>query len=413
MSSHVSATASTPAPIAVVGIGADGWPGLDDHRRRVLTGAATVVGGPRQLTLLPDDVGARRTPLPRPLRDRLPALLEQAAAPVVVLASGDPLLSGIGSTLLDLLGPDAVEVLPHLSSVTLARARMGWRAEDVAVVSAVGRPLHPVLREIHPDARIVVLSADSGTPAALAALLTRHGHGNAAMTVLADLGGAELRLDGTPGAWPDVTVPDLNLVCLHGFSTGSSTTPGLPDEAYEHDGQLTKRELRAAALARLGPRTGELLWDLGAGAGSIAIEWCRQHPHNRAVAVESDPERADRISRNASRLGVTVSVVTGRTPDALTGLPDPDAVFVGGGLGGEGGAATLRLARESLRPGGRLVAHAVTLEGEQSLLAAAGTNGGDLTRISVERALPLGRWTGWTPARPVVQWALDVPREGF
>ncbi|MDQ4053043.1 MAG: precorrin-6y C5,15-methyltransferase (decarboxylating) subunit CbiE [Actinomycetota bacterium] len=391
--------------VTVVGIGADGWPGVPGRLREVVLHADVVLGGTRQLDLLPDIATQSREPWPSPLREGLGQLLERhAGRSVVALASGDPLLSGIGSTLVEVLGSDAVSVEPALSSVTLARARMGWADETTATVSVVGRELHRVLRELAPGRRLVVLSSDDRTPAALAALLASVGYGGSRMTVLADLGSdRETRVDGSAGTWSAEVAP-LNVVALElaGPVIGSWAA-GLPDDAYEHDGQLTKRDLRASALARLAPQPGQLLWDVGAGAGTVGIEWLRAHPTCRAVAVERDPDRAARVTRNAARLGVpALRVVTGVAPDCLAELPRPDAVFVGGGATSPG---LLDRCLQALGPGGRMVVHGVTLETEAELARMRAEHGGELTRIAVEHAEPIGGFTGWTPARAVTQWA--------
>lgn len=395
--------------VIVVGIGADGWDGLAGPVREIVLAADVVLGAPRQLELLAAADGQRRLRWPTPLHAGLPALFDELAGlRIVALASGDPLLSGVGSTLIGLFGAEHVRVVPAVSSVSLARARLGWPAESVAVVSVVGRDVHAVLRELAPGRRVVVLSSDETTPAQLAALLTDRGYGKSRMTVLGDLGGAaEFRLDTTAATFAG-TVPRLNIVALE--LTGplvSGWAAGLPDEVYDHDGQLTKRDLRAAALARLTPAPGQLLWDVGAGAGSVGIEWMRAHPACRAIAVESNQTRAQRISDNARNLGVpALQVVSGAAPQALTDLPAPDAVFIGGGLTTDG---VLAACLAALAPVGRLVAHGVTLETEALLVAAYREHGGELTRIHVEHAAPLGSFTGWTPSRAVTQWALTLP----
>lgn len=391
--------------LTVVGIGADGWVGLSDAVRAAVTQADVVLGAPRQLGLLPEVAGQQRQSWPAPLRAGLPSLLgELTGRRVVALASGDPLLSGIGTTLVDLVGADRVTVVPHVSSVTLACARLGWAAESIAVVSAVGRDVHAVLRELAPGRRVVVLSSDEGTPAALAELLVRRGYGASRLTVLGDLGSdAETRYDTTALDFGG-DVARLNVIAAE--LIGPQTTgwvAGLPDDAFEHDGQLTKRDLRAAALARLMPAPGQLLWDVGAGAGSIGIEWMRAHPTCRAVAIEADPARAERIGRNAQQLGVpALRVVHGSAPQALAGLPEPEAVFVGGGATRPG---VLQACLSALPRGGRLVVHGVTVETEVLLAEAYREHGGELVRIHVERAAPVGSFTGWTPGRAVTQWA--------
>lgn len=402
---------TAPPRIHVVGIGADGWDGVPPRVRDLVLRAGVVLGGKRHLAMLPDVAGQRREPWPSPLRERLPALLASLGdrpSPgrgVVALASGDPLVSGIGATLIGLLGQDAVTVVPAVSSVALARAELGWPAESCAVVSAVGRDPSLVLREVAPGRRVLVLSSDERTPGQVARLLAGAGYGASRMTVLGDLGGdGASRVTGTAAAW-QAAVPRLNIIAveMEGPRRGGWVA-GLPDDAYEHDGQLTKRDLRASALARLTPVPGEHMWDVGAGAGSVGIEWLRAHPACTAAAVEADAERAARIARNAARLGVPhLRVIAGRAPEALAALPAPDAVFIGGGATGDG---VLAACLAALRPGGRLVVHGVTLETERLVADAHAEHGGELTRIAVETAAPIGSFTGWTPARTVTQWAL-------
>jgi precorrin-6B C5,15-methyltransferase / cobalt-precorrin-6B C5,C15-methyltransferase len=392
--------------VVVVGIGADGWPGVPERLRARIVEAEVVLGGRRHLDLLPDVPGQVREPWPSPLRDGLvPMLTRYAGHGVVALASGDPLVSGIGSTLVELLGAEAVEIEPAVSSVALAGARMGWSAQSFDVVSLVGRDPATVLRVLAPGHRLLALSSDAATPAEVARLLVERGYGASRMTVLADLGAAqESWFSATAAAW-DTQVPALNVIALDlaGPVVGG-WSGGLPDDAFEHDGQLTKRDLRVSALARLAPQPGQLLWDVGAGAGSIGIEWLRSHPTCRAIAIEADAERAARIARNAARLGVpALEVVQGRAPDALGDLPSPDAVFVGGGATTTG---LLDACLDALRPGGRLVVHGVTLETEAVLAERYAANGGELTRIQLEYAAPIGSYTGWTPGRAVTQWAV-------
>ncbi|MFY0407081.1 precorrin-6y C5,15-methyltransferase (decarboxylating) subunit CbiE [Solicola sp. PLA-1-18] len=399
------------APLVhVVGIGADGWEGLAPGPQALVLHADVLLGGARHLALVPDVAGQRREAWPSPLREGLPALLASTEGrAVVALASGDPFVSGIGATLVDLLGTAGVVVHPHVSSAALAGARMGWPSETYDVVTLVGRDPSVLSRWVAPGRRLLLLSSDGSTPAVVADLLTRLGYGASAMTVLGDLAGpAESRTDHARADALDGDSPPLNVVALtcavDDPAVVHASLPGLPDDAFEHDGQLTKRDVRASALARLAPTPGELLWDVGAGAGSLGIEWMRAHPRNRAVAVEGDPVRAERIARNASALGVpALQVVTGRAPDALAGLPAPDAVFVGGGATVDG---LLEACVAALRPGGRLVAHGVTLETEARLHRAYVEHGGELTRLSVEHADAIGGFTGWAPARAVVQWSM-------
>ncbi|WP_048555422.1 precorrin-6y C5,15-methyltransferase (decarboxylating) subunit CbiE, partial [Nostocoides japonicum] len=287
--------------VLVVGIGADGWEGLAASARSVVSEADVLLGGRRHLDLVPEVPGQRRIPWPSPLRDGLPGLLAGLDSRVVALASGDPLVAGVGSTLVEVLGPDAVTIVPAVSSVALARARMRWPDETVQVV----RDPATVVRHLAPGRRILVLSTDGSTPAYVAKALCENGFGESRLTVLADLGApGESRVATTATAWSG-TAPGLHVLAVDcAGAPALGLTPGLPDEAFEHDGQLTKRDVRASALAHLAPSPGELLWDVGAGAGSVAVEWLRAHPTCRAVAVERSDERSARIRRNATALGV-------------------------------------------------------------------------------------------------------------
>ena len=402
-------TEAPPAPVVVVGIGADGWAGLAPTSRAEVERAEVLLGSARQLDLVPPEVPARRVPWPSPLTEALPGAVEaHAGRAVVVLASGDPMLSGIGTTLTRLLGAERVRVLPAPSSVSLACARLGWAVEDVDVVTLVGRPVELLVPYVQPGRRLLVLGSGSETPAQVAALLTDRGYGLSRLTVLGDLGGpGESVVTGTAAGWsqpsPALAVTAVECRAQPGAAL-LPTSPGLPDASYESDGQLTKSEVRAVTLSRLAPVPGQLLWDVGAGAGSIGIEWMRAHPASRTVAVEASAERAERIARNAARLGVPyLRVVHGWAPAALEGLPTPDAVFVGGGLTAPG---LLDACWAALPDGGRLVANAVTVESETVLAAWFARLGGELVRLAVQRAEPVGGFTGWKPAMPVTIWSV-------
>jgi len=399
--------------ITVVGIGADGWPGLPEASRAALRGAEVVLGSRRQLDLLPGDVTAERVTWPSPLAPAVePLVRAHAGRRTAALASGDPSFHGLGTTLVRLLGADRVSVLPHPSAASLACARLGWALDATEVVSAVGKPVEQLHLAVQPGRRLLVLSAGAGTPGEVARLLTGAGYGGSRVTVLADLGAAGERVTtATAAAWPGGDAAPLNVVAVECVADPGTplrpAVPGLPDDAFEHDGQLTKREVRAVTLARLAPLPGRLLWDVGAGAGSVAIEWARTHPACRAVAVEADEVRAARIARNAAALGVpAVGVVVGAAPEALKDLDPPDAVFVGGGTTVPG---VLETCWTALAPGGRLVVNAVTVESEAEVLRWHADVGGDLTRIAVDRAAPVGGFTGWRPLMPVTQWAVTKP----
>lgn len=391
--------------VTVVGIGAEGWAGLDAATQAIVTAADTVVGGERHLAMLPSG-NQRREPWPSPLRSQLPEFLKNLDGTVVALASGDPLVSGIGSTLTEMLGADNVEIIPAISSEAIARARMKWAAESVDVISLVGRDPHHVLRGLAPGHRLLVLSGDGSTPVKVAQLLVEAGYGASAMTVLSDLGSpAEQREDKTAATWTEQAKP-LNVIAIacEGTAAAWGWTGGLPDEAFEHDGQLTKRDIRASALARLAPQPGQLLWDVGAGAASIAIEWMRAHPTCRSIAIEAREDRAKRSADNAAKLGVpAIRVVNGHAPEALEGLDAPHAIFIGGGATEPG---VLEACWAALREGGRLVVHGVTLETESVLARCYAEHGGELTRLHVEHAAPIGGFTGWKPARAITQWSV-------
>ncbi|MFJ4713016.1 precorrin-6y C5,15-methyltransferase (decarboxylating) subunit CbiE [Streptomyces sp. NPDC088785] len=403
-------TPAHPTPVTVVGIGADGWPGLPPASRAALAAAEVVIGGPRQLDLLPADAcPGERVAWPSPLRPAVPGLLERhRGARIAVLASGDPMFYGIGRTLTETAGADALRVLPHPSSLSYACARVGWPLEGTETVSLVGRPPDRLAAALHDGRRVLVLSAGADTPATVAALLTDRGFGPSRMTVLEQLGAeTEAAHTGVAEDWTHPPGDALNVIAVACVRAPGAlrlgAVPGLPDAAYEHDGQLTKRHVRAATLAALAPAPGELLWDIGGGSGSIAVEWLRTHPSCRAHTVERSAERAARITRNAARLGVPgLHVVTGAAPAALAELPPPDAVFIGGGLTAPG---LLDACWQALGAGGRLVANTVTLESEGLLTEWYRRHGGDLTRLSVAHAVPVGGFTGWRQAMPVTQWS--------
>jgi precorrin-6Y C5,15-methyltransferase (decarboxylating) len=406
-----AAPAPAPAeevPVVVVGIGADGWDGLPPTSRAEVERAEVLLGSPQQLGQVPETVPGRRVPWPSPVDEDLPQVFAQhAGRAVVVLAGGDPMHSGIGATLTRLLGHDRVRVLPALSPVSLACARLGWAGEDIEVVSLVGRPIELLHPHVHPGRRLLVLGSDDETPAQVAALLAARGYGQSVVTVLGGLGGPEEEIrSGVAAAWAQ-PVSELVVTAVECRADRGTlplpTTPGLPDTAYESDGGLTSAEVRAVTLARLAAVPGQLLWDVGAGAGSIAIEWMRAHRTCRAVAVEEVGERAERIARNASRLGVPyLRVVRGHAPDVFPRLPAPDAVFVGGGLTTP---LLLDACWDALPVGGRLVANAWTAEGRAVLEQWQGRVGGDLVRLTVDRAGRDGPAIEWRPAAPVTIWS--------
>lgn len=388
--------------LTVVGIGEDGFKGLGESARQALADAAHVFGGPRQLDLLPPAIGAERTAWSSPFS--LNPVLEQRGTPVCVLASGDPMLFGVGASLARLVAVEEMSVLPAPSSFSLAAARMGWPLQDVVTLSVVARPLAALNAQLHNGVRLLVLSNDGSSPAAIAELLRGRGFGPSRMTVLEHLGGeAERRVEALASDWSNPPIAALNLVAIDCRASADaprlSLLAGLPDDAFKHDGQLTKRDVRAITLARLAPAPGELLWDVGAGCGSIGIEWMRAHPSCRALAIESDEGRQLLIEHNREALGVPgLQLIRGRAPQALDDLEAPDAIFIGGGVTRPG---VLDACWARLRSGGRLVANAVTLQSEATLVLWREQHGGELTRLHVAQAKPLGEFDTWRQALPI------------
>jgi precorrin-6Y C5,15-methyltransferase (decarboxylating) len=397
-------------PVVVVGIGYDGWQGLAPTSCAEIQRADVLLGSQHQLDLIPAEVTAERVPWPVPTTEALPELFEQhAGRAVVVLASGDPMYSGIGGTLTRLLGHERVRVLPGPSAVSLACARLGWSVEDTEVVSLVGRPLELLHPHIQPGRRLLVLGSDDDTPSKVAGLVAARGYGPSLITVLGGLGGPDEQVHtGTAATWAQpVTALVITAVeCRADRGTMPlPTTPGLPDGAYESDGQLTRSEVRAISLARLAAVPGQRLWDVGAGSGSIGIEWMRAHPSCRAIAVESSDERAERIARNATRLGVPyLRVIRGFAPDVLSRLPKPDAVFIGGGLTTP---LLVETCWEALPIGGRLVATAYREESEAVLAAWYARVGGDLVKVGLQHAAAAGSDPAWMESSPVTIWSVN------
>ena len=393
--------------IVVVGIGADGMAGLSPASSAELVRATVIFGSQRQLELLDGSVSAARRPWPSPMLPALRTILDDTADDIHVVASGDPMLHGVGSTLIGLYGPDRVAVLPHVSSVTLACSRVGWSVQDTEVISLVTAEPHNAVRR---GGRAIVLSRDRSSPAALARLLTDSGRGESELTVLEQLGGArELRRTSTAHEWaarPPGNVDDLNVMAVH-YLPDERHLATLPDNVFAHDGQITKQAMRAVSLAALAPRPGELLWDVGAGSGSVAIEWCRSGPGCRAIAFERDEARRRRIVENATAFGVPVEV-TLEAPESFGSAAPPAAIFLGGGISQPG---LLDACWERLPAGGRLVSNAVTVESEAVLAQWFSRVGGELRRFQHYRGEPVGSLTGWRPAMPVTQWSVVKPAD--
>ena len=390
----------------IVGIGEDGMDGLTPATRAVVEAAEIIVGGDRHHTLS-NVAGAERVSWPSPFDALIDQLQSYKGKRVVVLATGDPLWFSVGARIGRAIPADEITFHPQLSAFQLASARMGWSMADLETLTVHGRPVEQMIAFIQPQARLLILTTGPDTPGQIARFLTERGFGRSPMTVLANMGGeAEARFDGTAESW-DHEVPAFNTLAVDCIAAPDAAmiprVPGLDDALFVSDGTMTKRELRAATLAKLMPMRGALLWDIGAGSGSVAIEWMRAARYANAIGIEPRADRRAMAAANALALGTPrLRLVEGEAPAALDGLPAPDAIFIGGGLSAEVFAA----AWSALRPLGRLVANAVTLESEAALIALHAAHGGDLVRISVARAAPVGRLTGWKPAMPVTQWSL-------
>lgn len=406
--------------LTVIGIGEDGVAGLSAAARAEIERAEIIVGGDRHHALTPG-LKAERMSWPHPFSALIDELKALRSRRPVVLATGDPLWFSVGARMTKAIPAAEIRFFPQLSAFQYAACRMGWSLADVETLTAHGRPAEQIVPFFWPGARLLVLTAGAETPGKLAALLAARGFGASVMTVLGSLGGdGETRTEGTAQDWadtdPTAQMPDFHSLAIECHGRPSQLlprVPGLPDDAFEHDGKLTKREVRAATLARLMPARGAVLWDIGVGCGSVAIEWMRAAPDAAAIGMDPNPERLAMARRNALELGVPrLELIEGSAPNALDAIPapkgtnadlrKPDAVFVGGGLS----VVSFEVAWDRLPPGGRLVANAVTLETEAMLLDLYARHGGELTRISVQRASPVGTLNGWRPAMPVTQWSI-------
>jgi len=405
-------TAASPRWLSIVGIGEDGAEGLSAAARTLIGAAEIVFGGRRHLALAAPLIRGAARPWPSPFDGADAEVLAHRGRQVCVLASGDPFHYGVGATLAAKIDPREMTVLPAPSVFSLAAARLGWSLPETVRLSVHGRALDLVRPYLQPGARILVLTSDGDGPAALAKLLTETGFGGSRLTVLEALGGPREHIRATTAVAYDLGKADaLNTVAIEVEAAPGARVlaraPGLADDLFEHDGQITKREIRAVTLSSLAPRRGELLWDIGAGSGSVAIEWLLADPAMRAIAVEQRADRAARIARNAAAFGVPgLEIVGGAAPEALTALSAPDAVFVGGGANDAG---VLDAAARALRSGGRLVVNAVTLETEALLIARHAALGGELVRIAISRSDPLGGMHALRPALPVTQWVWTKP----
>ena len=407
--------------LCVIGIGEDGWDDLSADARDLLYESEIVLGGERHLKMLPKDWEGERIVWSSPIREAVSKIVswrpEDSASvqKVAIMASGDPLCYGIAAKLLRHLPIEEIWIKPALTTFSLMCSRIGWSLPDVETLTIHGRPLEMLHPFVQPGAKLLVLSKGEESPEKAAKLLCARGFGKSIITVLEHLGGRkERQFSGPADSWNHPEGAALNAMAIECIPESNATIlsriPGLPDEAFFHDGQLTKREIRAVSLSRLMPVVDQVLWDVGAGCGSVAIEWMRTSPRCRAVAIEKSKSRLKLIEQNSQELGVPMlQIISGSAPEVLADLPAPDAVFIGGGLSS---GNLLQTCWTALKPGGRLVANAVTLEGEQKLLQwqneNAGKSGasGDLTRLSISRAEKIGKFQGWKEMRSVIQLAV-------
>jgi precorrin-6Y C5,15-methyltransferase (decarboxylating) len=397
--------------LSIVGVGEDGVDGLSRMARELIEGAEFVFGGKRHLSLVAPLVRGAARVWPSPFDRAVGEVLSRRGRRVCVLASGDPFHYGAGAALLRHIEPRETFVIPAPSSFGLAAARLGWSIPEATLVSLHGRPLDLLRPYLQPRARVLTLTSDAQVPQAIAGLLAQNGFGTSRLTVLEALGGPRERIrSATANAFSISDIDPLNIVAIEVEAETSARilprTAGLSDSLFEHDGQITKREVRAVTLSSLAPRRGESLWDVGAGTGSVGIEWMLADPSLRAIAIEARTDRVARIAHNAQLCGVPgLEIRDGRAPAALEGLPPPDAIFIGGGATED----LLDFCARALRSGGRIVVNAVTLETERLLISRHQALGGELIRIALARAEPIGSASGWRAAMPVTQWAWWKP----
>jgi len=391
----------------IIGIGEDGVDGLTAAALEKLAQADVIVGGDRHHNLAPNPT-AKRIAWPSPFDAMIDEILSHKGSRVVILVTGDPLWYSVGARILKAIPKEEVRFFPQLSAFQWAACRMGWSLADCETLTIHGRAASQVLPHMAPGVRMLVLTKDRTSPEKVADLLSDRGFGKSRMTVLAALGGErEQRFDGDAETWSH-NVPDFHTLAVECVAEGDrgwfSRVGGLPDNSFVHDGQLTKRVVRSATLSALAPYPDAVLWDVGSGCGSIAVEWMRASRGAQAIAIEQQPDRLSMIRENSVQLGTEkISVVEGTAPDALAGLATPDAVFIGGGLTADG---VFEACWEALRVGGRLVANAVTVESETRLFSLCSKYGGELSRIAVQQAEPVGRFQGWKPLMPVTQWVV-------
>jgi len=393
--------------LSIVGIGEDGLQGLSTIARTLVEQAEVIIGGDRHLSMLSLDDQRQKLAWKFPISISVEEIIQRRGQSICVLASGDPMCYGVGVTLIQQIPISEITIIPAPSAFSLACARLGWSITEVEILSLCGRPPSLVMSYLYPGAKLLILSEGKNTPTIVKEILINHGYGASRIAVLERMGHIHERIvNGTAANWEESEFASLNTIAIDCITEREflplGRLPGLADDAYHHDGQLTKRETRAITLSTLSPIPGELLWDVGAGCGSIAIEWMRSHPRCRAIAIEQNSARIQYIIDNMTSLGVpNLQVIAATAPQALKDLPTPDAIFIGGGVTTPG---LIDICWEALRLGGRLVVNAVTLEGEQTLFNWYEKIGGSFTRINIQRGEAIGKFLGWKGMAGVTQY---------
>ena len=402
--------------LTIVGVGEGGLSALDDATLALIAMAETVFGSERFTTQIKKKPHQNIVMWTPPFSSMIEQIIMNRGKSTVVLASGDPNWFGAGATLGRFLDPDEYEILPAPSSFQLAAASMRWPLQNIQTVSFHARSVDNLPRFIFPGARILALTSDARTLMQVATGLIEAGYASSNLTVLENLGGENQRKIAFPAFQAhqqnigDFYVLAIECIAENGASS-FGIVPGLPDDVFEHDGQLTKREVRAITLSGLVPYPGALLWDVGAGSGAVGIEWMRTSPFCRAIGFEKDHKRCARMERNKKALGTPdMKVVCGDAGSNIVGQPTPDAIFLGGDVANE---TLFETCWKALKPGGRLVANAVTLQGITALNNRQNTYGGTLTTIAISSLKPLGTSHAMRPALPVTQWAVTKPKTGI
>ncbi|MEA5575816.1 precorrin-6y C5,15-methyltransferase (decarboxylating) subunit CbiE [Anabaena sp. UHCC 0451] len=393
--------------LSIIGIGEDGIEGLSKIAVSVLNQAKIIIGGERHLAMLPPEDIREKITWKSPFNNSIQEIINRRGESICILASGDPMCYGVGTTIIKHIPISEITIIPASSAFSLACSRLGWNFIEVETLSLCGRPVSLLQSYIDPGAKLLILSEGKNTPKIVAEILTKRSYGDSKITVLERMGGIQERtLTGVADSWQETEIADLNTIAVECIAdvgiVGLSRFPGLPDNAFHHDGQLTKREVRAVTLSTLAPLPGELLWDIGAGCGSISIEWMRSNIRCRAIAIEQNANRLNYIADNAAALGTpNLQIIAGKAPEIIQDLPTPDAIFIGGGVTTTG---LFDICWNALLPGGRMVANVVTLAGEKTLFEWYEKVGGNFTRISIQRAEPIGKFLGWKGMSQVTQW---------